>query len=46
MTAVLEVKGLKVAYGKILAVKKISFSVDEGQVVPAHHLRAHPTIRR
>ena len=33
MTAVLEVKGLKVAYGKILAVKKISFSVDEGQVV-------------
>jgi len=29
----LEVKDLKVAYGKILAVKKISFSVDEGQVV-------------
>ena len=33
MTAMLEVKDLKVAYGKILAVKKISFSVDEGQVV-------------
>jgi branched-chain amino acid transport system ATP-binding protein len=29
----LEVRDLKVAYGKILAVKKISFSVDEGQVV-------------
>jgi len=29
----LEVKNLKVAYGKILAVKDISFSVDEGQVV-------------
>ena len=33
MTAMLEVKDLKVAYGKILAVKKISFSVDEGEVV-------------
>ncbi|HZW43484.1 MAG TPA: ABC transporter ATP-binding protein [Dermatophilaceae bacterium] len=33
MTAMLEVKDLKVAYGKILAVKEISFSVDEGQVV-------------
>lgn len=33
MTAMLEVKDLKVAYGKILAVKSISFSVDEGQVV-------------
>ena len=33
MTAMLEVKDLKVAYGKILAVKKISFTVDEGQVV-------------
>jgi len=33
MTAMLEVKNLKVAYGKILAVKQISFSVDEGQVV-------------
>jgi branched-chain amino acid transport system ATP-binding protein len=33
MTAMLEVKDLRVAYGKILAVKKISFSVDEGQVV-------------
>lgn len=33
MTAMLEVKDLKVAYGKILAVKKISFSVQEGQVV-------------
>ena len=33
MTAMLEVRDLKVAYGKILAVKKISFSVDEGQVV-------------
>jgi branched-chain amino acid transport system ATP-binding protein len=29
----LEVKDLKVAYGKILAVKQISFSVEEGQVV-------------
>jgi branched-chain amino acid transport system ATP-binding protein len=29
----LEVRDLKVSYGKILAVKKISFSVDEGQVV-------------
>ena len=33
MTAMLEVKDLKVAYGKIMAVKRISFSVDEGQVV-------------
>jgi branched-chain amino acid transport system ATP-binding protein len=33
MTAMLEVKDLRVAYGKILAVKKISFSVEEGQVV-------------
>jgi branched-chain amino acid transport system ATP-binding protein len=33
MTAMLEVKDLEVAYGKILAVKKISFSVEEGQVV-------------
>jgi len=29
----LEVRDLKVSYGKILAVKKISFSVEEGQVV-------------
>jgi branched-chain amino acid transport system ATP-binding protein len=29
----LEVRDLKVSYGKILAVKKISFSVDAGQVV-------------
>jgi branched-chain amino acid transport system ATP-binding protein len=33
MTAMLEVKDLKVAYGKILAVKNISFSVEEGQIV-------------
>ncbi|WP_328994789.1 ABC transporter ATP-binding protein [Kribbella sp. NBC_01245] len=33
MTAMLEVKDLEVAYGKIVAVKKISFSVDQGQVV-------------
>jgi len=33
MTAMLEVKDLEVAYGKILAVKKISFSVEQGQVV-------------
>jgi branched-chain amino acid transport system ATP-binding protein len=33
VTAMLEVKDLEVAYGKILAVKKISFSVEEGQVV-------------
>ena len=29
----LEVRDLEVAYGKIVAVKKISFSVDQGQVV-------------
>jgi branched-chain amino acid transport system ATP-binding protein len=33
VTAMLEVKDLQVAYGKIMAVKKISFSVDQGQVV-------------
>ena len=33
MSAMLEVRDLEVAYGKILAVKKISFSVDQGQVV-------------
>jgi branched-chain amino acid transport system ATP-binding protein len=33
MTAMLEVRDLQVSYGKILAVKKISFSVEEGQVV-------------
>jgi branched-chain amino acid transport system ATP-binding protein len=33
VTAMLEVKDLEVAYGKIKAVKKISFSVDEGEVV-------------
>lgn len=33
MTAMLEVRDLKVAYGKVLAVKRISFSVEEGQVV-------------
>lgn len=33
MSAMLEVKDLVVAYGKINAVKGISFSVDEGQVV-------------
>lgn len=33
MTAMLEVRDLQVAYGKIEAVKRISFSVDEGQVV-------------
>jgi branched-chain amino acid transport system ATP-binding protein len=33
VTAMLEVKDLEVTYGKIRAVKKISFSVDEGQVV-------------
>ena len=33
MTAMLEVRDLEVAYGKILAVKKISFSVEQGQVV-------------
>ncbi len=33
MTAMLEVRDLQVAYGKIEAVKQISFSVDEGQVV-------------
>ncbi|MBP2357268.1 energy-coupling factor transporter ATP-binding protein EcfA2 [Kribbella aluminosa] len=33
MSAMLEVKDLEVAYGKIVAVKKISFSVEQGQVV-------------
>jgi branched-chain amino acid transport system ATP-binding protein len=33
MTAMLEVKDLEVAYGKIMAVKKISFSVEQGQIV-------------
>jgi branched-chain amino acid transport system ATP-binding protein len=33
MTAMLEVKDLEVAYGKIVAVKEISFSVEQGQVV-------------
>jgi len=33
MTALLEVRDLEVAYGKIVAVKKISFSVEQGQVV-------------
>ena len=33
MTAMLEVKNLKVAYGRVRAVKGISFSVEEGQVV-------------
>ena len=33
MTAMLEVRDLEVAYGKIMAVKKISFSVEQGQIV-------------
>ncbi|WP_367135955.1 MULTISPECIES: ABC transporter ATP-binding protein [Streptomyces] len=33
MTALLEVDGLRVAYGKIEAVKGISFSVEAGQIV-------------
>jgi branched-chain amino acid transport system ATP-binding protein len=33
VTAMLEVKDLEVSYGKIKAVKKISFSVDQGQIV-------------
>jgi branched-chain amino acid transport system ATP-binding protein len=33
MTAMLEVKDLEVSYGKIVAVKEISFSVEQGQVV-------------
>ncbi len=33
MTALLEVRDLRVAYGKIEAVKGISFSVEQGQVV-------------
>ena len=33
MTALLEVRDLEVAYGKIKAVKGISFAVEEGQVV-------------
>ncbi len=33
MTAMLEVKNLKVAYGRVRAVKGISFTVEQGQVV-------------
>jgi branched-chain amino acid transport system ATP-binding protein len=33
VTAMLEVKDLEVSYGKIKAVKKISFSVEQGQIV-------------
>jgi branched-chain amino acid transport system ATP-binding protein len=33
MTAMLEVKDLEVSYGKIVAVKGISFSVEQGQIV-------------
>ena len=33
MSAMLEVKDLEVSYGKIIAVKGISFTVDEGEVV-------------
>ena len=33
LEAMLEVRDLEVAYGKIVAVKKISFSVQQGQVV-------------
>lgn len=33
MTALLEVEDLRVAYGKIEAVKGISFKVEEGEVV-------------
>ena len=33
MSPMLEVRDLEVAYGKIVAVKKISFSVEQGQVV-------------
>lgn len=33
MTALLEVEDLKVAYGKIEAVKGISFTVEAGQIV-------------
>ncbi|MFC7510642.1 ABC transporter ATP-binding protein [Streptomyces thermocarboxydus] len=57
MTALLEVEDLKVAYGKIQAVKGISFSVDAGEVVtligtngadhhPAHAVRAAEAGRR
>jgi len=33
LTAMLEVRNLEVAYGKIVAVKQISFKVEQGQVV-------------
>ena len=33
MSAMLEVKGLEVSYGKIKAVKGITFDVNEGEVV-------------
>ena len=35
----LEVKDLKVAYGRVQAVKGISFKVDQGQVDVARHQR-------
>ena len=41
--SMLEVKDLRVAYGKIEAVKGISFDVEEGQVVS---LIGTPRIRR
>ena len=39
----LEVKDLKVAYGRVRAVKGISFKVDQGQVVT---LRRHQRCRQ
>ena len=33
MSAMLEVKDLSVAYGKILAVKDVSFTVNQGEIV-------------
>ena len=33
MTAMLDVKNIEVAYGKILAVKDVSLTVNQGEIV-------------
>ncbi|MBM3744052.1 MAG: ABC transporter ATP-binding protein, partial [Actinobacteria bacterium] len=33
MTSLLEVKNIEVAYGKIVAVKDVSLSVNDGEIV-------------
>ena len=44
MSPLLEVRDLKVAYGKIMAVKGISFTVDEGDVVSLTVSYTHLTL--